>query len=96
MRQAKAKHKARVRRNLANNVAQKTGRNIWENEQSVTKGVSVIDMSQLISFLKATAGRTVFKVTDDSAIQRSLSSTGTKATSFISHFIHSKLVIPTV
>lgn len=43
-RQAKAKHRARVRRNPASDAAQKTGRKLWDRELlSVTEGVPAID-----------------------------------------------------
>lgn len=80
-RQAKAKHRARTRRNPASDAALRTDRKLWNSEQSVTEGVLGIDtVNQLMSCLKATVSRTVFKVTDDSAILRSLSSTDTEAT----------------
>lgn len=82
--QAKARHRARTRRDPARGAAQKTGKELWDSEPSVTEGVLVTDtMSQLTSCLKATVGRTVFKITDDPRIPRSLPSTATEVTSFI-------------
>jgi hypothetical protein len=97
-RQAKAKPRARVRRNLVSDASQKTGRKLWHRELSITEGVPAI----------GTVNHLIRKLPEGQCWQgnsqghrwlcnsKILPSTGTELTVFICHFVHSKLVILTI